>query len=205
MKSPPVQNEAVIMSKQKKLPLSFRKTKKKETFLLSLYEDNKRLLYATALSILGDEYQAEEALQELFLRMDHFWTRLADLEAKKIRSYLVVMLKNQCFQMLAQEKRNAAKTEAAGGEQAVKPATVPGPEQLIINRENISVMLAAVRALDPAERELLILRYYYGYSGKAIAKQLRISHAAARMRLSRAKTKVKEIIGKEMSRENEKE
>lgn len=54
--------------------------------------------------------------------------------------------------------------------------------------------MARLKELPPDRRELVVLRYYYGYTAKEIARMLRVPHGTVRSRLHYA---LKSMLGEE--------
>ncbi|MGM0597223.1 MAG: RNA polymerase sigma factor [Myxococcota bacterium] len=71
------------------------------------------------------------------------------------------------------------------------------PEDKIFSPE-LQALKIAFSKLAPKDREILVLQVSEGLSGEEIAETLSIKHAAVRVRLYRARKKLKKLIEKEL-------
>ncbi|MBQ8861825.1 MAG: sigma-70 family RNA polymerase sigma factor, partial [Clostridia bacterium] len=65
------------------------------------------------------------------------------------------------------------------------------PEEFFCNAESYEKLLSDIRALEPIYRDIILLKYLYGYSNYEIASMLGISEATVRVRLMRGKKLLK--------------
>ena len=142
--------------------------------LVTTYENT---LYRTALAILGDCHEAEDAVQDAFLRCLEKAPAFESSEHAK--AWLLRVLVNGCKSRLRSpwRRRTAPLLETY-------PAA--GPEE----RET----LEAIQALPPKDRAVLHLYYYEGYQTAEIARLTGEREGTVRSRLSRARGKLKELL-----------
>ncbi len=145
----------------------------------ALVHDNAPRLYRAALSILGDPHEAEDAVQDAFVK--YLEKAPADLDAPA--AWLMRVLVNGCKSRLRLHWRRVVEL----------PDTLPapGPEEL--------EELEELYALPPADRLLIHLYYYEGYSTEETAKIAGMRPGTARSRLSRARAKLKALLEGENS------
>jgi RNA polymerase sigma-70 factor, ECF subfamily len=74
------------------------------------------------------------------------------------------------------------------------PISWPQPEQALIAGETRRVILAAVGALPPAQREVLVLRDLQGFSARETCEALGLSETNQRVLLHRARSRVRQEI-----------
>ena len=79
-----------------------------------------------------------------------------------------------------------------GAQHLADPA--PSPEQAASNRELTLALTQAIDALDPSQREVLILRDVEGLSAPEVARILRIGVPAAKSRLHRARVALRQRL-----------
>ena len=131
-------------------------------------------LYRAALAILGDPHEAEDAVQDAFLR---FLERApADLENPG--AWLTRVLVNGCRSRLRLAWRRV------GPLPETLPA--PGPEE----RQELEELFS----LPPEDRAVIHLHYYEGYSTGEIARMLGLRPGTVRSRLSRAREKLRRLL-----------
>jgi len=142
----------------------------------ALYQRYYSSMVALAYSVLGDRHSAEDAAQEVFAIACH---QLASLKHRdKFGAWLAGICRNTARQMLR-----------------VKGKTMPldmlqPPETMDTQEHSQDAIHQAVWRLPPAERELIVLRYYNGFSHAQISRVLDISSSAVNGRLIRAKRKI---------------
>ena len=142
--------------------------------LVTQYENT---LFRAALAILGDAPEAEDAVQDTFLR--YLEKNPAFRDGDHARAWLLKVLANGCKSRLRQRKRR---------DTAELPDSCPAPD-----REGREV-LEAVLALPPRERAAVHLFYYEGYSTGEIAAILGQRPGTVRSHLSRARQTLREQL-----------
>ena len=139
-----------------------------------LVTQNENRLYRTALAILGCQQEAEDAVQDAFLR--YLEKAPADLENPS--AWLARVLVNGCKSRLRLAWRR--------GGPLPDPLPAPGPEE----REELEELFS----LPPEDRAVIHLHYYEGYSTGEIAQMLGQRPGTVRSRLSRAREKLRKLL-----------
>ena len=139
-----------------------------------LVTQNENRLYRTALAILGCQQEAEDAVQDAFLR----YLEKAPVDLENPSAWLARVLVNGCKSRLRLAWRRV------GPLPDTLPA--PGPEE----REELEELFS----LPPEDRAVIHLHYYEGYSTGEIAGLLGQRPGTVRSRLSRARTKLKRLL-----------
>lgn len=138
------------------------------------YQD---MVYRMALSVLGSVPDAEDAVQEVFLRL----YRQTDppREPEALRRWLLRVTVNYCRDVLRSpwRKRRVPLTEV--------------PDTPVFDRPEQSDLYQAVMALPEKYRTVLYLFYYEEMSVRELAELLKLSQSAVTTRLSRAREKLK--------------
>jgi RNA polymerase sigma-70 factor (ECF subfamily) len=145
----------------------------------ALYERYHSPMVALAYSMLADRDLAEDAAQEVFA------VACRDIESLKSKERFAAWLAGICRNVSRQMLRtNRIKPAALSDEH---PAKSDGGD----HREAIH---QAVWNLREAERELIILRYFDGFSQARISEVLGLSPQALNGRLVRAKRKIAKYL-----------
>jgi RNA polymerase sigma-70 factor (ECF subfamily) len=141
------------------------------------YQD---MVYRIALHQFADMQDAEDAVQETFLRL---YTREEPFESvEHLRHWLIRVTVNVCRDTLRSPwRRRRVSMEALAAEPVFEQ-----PEQLELYRE--------VMKLPEKYRTVLDLFYYEELSVKEIAEVLHLRQSAVTTRLSRARAKLKEQL-----------
>ena len=147
--------------------------------VIALYDEHKNMVYRLALSFLRSVPDAEDATQQVFLRLIERGDKIAP---GKERSWLAAVTANLCRDML----RSAARRR-----------TEPLGEELVFRDGAQREVFQAVMELGERERAAVYLYYYEGFSTQEIGKALSISRTAVTSRLDRARQHLKEKLEEE--------
>jgi len=139
--------------------------------------------YRTACLILRNPADAEEAVQEAFLRVWRF--RAAVPSDGGAKPWLYRVLVNACCSKLRQEAPRRARN--AGGDVPDLPAREPTPEAVATQAETAAAVREALVALPEALRVAVVLRYYAGLTEKEIATAIRRRPGTVKSRLHEAR------------------
>lgn len=116
-----------------------------------------------------------------------------DLARGTIRSLLITMAVRMCIDYY-RGKKNAPETEELN-EDAVIADSEPNPEEKVIQAEDKSKLIAAIRSLGEPDSSIIIWKYYFGETALTIAERLSMRTGTVEMRISRAKDKLKKLLG----------
>ena len=144
----------------------------------ALVTQNEDRLYRAALAILGDPQEAEDAVQDAFVR---FLEKAPD-HLENPSAWLMRVLVNGCRSRLRLAWRRVGPL----------PDTLatPGPEE----REELEELFS----LPPEDRAVIHLHYYEGWSTDEIAQMLGQRPGSVRSRLSRAREKLRKLLEQEL-------
>jgi RNA polymerase sigma-70 factor (ECF subfamily) len=150
--------------------------------LMRRYE---RLVLGTALRILGNLPDAQDAAQEVFLRMYRNLDRIEDPEACAPWLYRITV--NVCRDL--HRKRPPSVPVDQAGDIA---AETPDPQRLALLSERQHALNAVLRRLPEKERAALVLRDLEGLSTAEAAAALGSTEATVRSQVARARIKIRE-------------
>jgi RNA polymerase sigma-70 factor (ECF subfamily) len=152
-------------------------------------------VYRFAMRLTGDRQEAEDLVQETFLRA---WPRRGRLrDSAAIRVWLFTIAKNLWTDRLRQKARRPQIVEVVDDD---LPSEAAGPEQESSDRDDLRRVLEAVDALPPRQREVLYLSACEGLCMKEIAQVLSITPEAAKASLCEARKRLRQRF-KEYGRE----
>ena len=147
-----------------------------------LYERYHSPMVALAYSMLADRDLAEDAAQEVFAVACR---DIGNLHSKeKFAAWLAGICRNTARQILRSKGRNIVPADG----QVSDSSQSDGDNQFR------TVVSRAIQQLKPAERELIVLRYYDDLPYERIASVLDISVQAVNGRLTRAKRKIAKYL-----------
>lgn len=136
-------------------------------------------VYRLAWSYTGSRQDAEDVTQTVFLKLLEGRARL---EAGRERAWLFQVTANECRSLWRKLSRHR-------WEPLEEAADLAAPEERSV--------LKAVMAMPAADRAVLYLFYYEGYSTREVGELLRISQTAVTTRLQRARKKLKKQLEEE--------
>ncbi|MEU5594307.1 RNA polymerase sigma-70 factor [Streptomyces sp. NPDC020298] len=145
-------------------------------------------LEAVAYRLLGSASEAEDAVQETFLR----W-QAADVDRVEVpEAWLTKVLTNLCLTQLTSAR---ARRETYVGQWLPEPLLAGdpmlGPADTAEQRESVSyAVLVLLERLTPNERAVYVLREAFGYPHREIAEILDLTEAACQQIFHRAKKHV---------------
>ncbi|MFF9688076.1 RNA polymerase sigma-70 factor [Streptomyces sp. NPDC014623] len=154
------------------------------------FEASRPRLQAIAYRLLGSAGDAEDAVQDTFLR----W-QAADVDRIEVpEAWLTKVLTNLCLNQLTSAR---VRRETYVGQWLPEPLLAGdpmlGPADTAEQRESVSyAVLALMERLSPDERAVYVLREAFGYPHRKIAEILDISEAACQQIFHRAKKHVAE-------------
>ncbi|MCC9687216.1 RNA polymerase sigma-70 factor [Streptomyces sp. MNU103] len=145
-------------------------------------------LEAIAYRLLGSASEAEDAVQETYLR----WQGADAGRIEVPEAWLTKVLTNICLNQLTSAR---ARRETYVGQWLPEPLVAGdpmlGPADTAEQRESVSyAMLVLLERLSPDERAVYVLREAFGYAHKEIAEILDVSEAASQQILHRARKHV---------------
>ncbi len=147
--------------------------------VLTLFDRFADAVYRVALSYLRSPQEAEDAVQTIFLKL---LEKNVEIHPNKERVFLTKMTINHCKNILS-----SAKTRS----------TVPLDETVPLVQPEDQELFHAVMELPEKYRAVVCLHYFEGYSFQEIAKFLGVGASAVSMRLVRARSILKQQIGRD--------
>ncbi len=147
--------------------------------------------FRTAYLILRDRQDAEEAVQDAFLRAWRFRSAIPPGEGVKPWLYRVVV--NACLSKLRSERTRRSRAEAVDPAAMDRRAARAGggaggdPERAAEAHEAREAVLAAIAGLPAHLRVVVVLRYYAQLSEKEIASAIRRRPGTVKSRLHQAR------------------
>ncbi len=133
--------------------------------------------------ILGNNAEAEDALQEIMIRL---WARRKQIEQHpNIPGFVFLTARNYCLDLLKKRKLNMDDSVL----QVKLSASPNGQEKL--EREDLNKMLGKIlQKLPEQQREILVMRDIDGYEFIEIAAVMQLKPEHIRVLLSRARKRV---------------
>ena len=163
------------------------------SFLEELYNPHSGRMYNSAYLILGSRQDAEDALQDTFIKIHNNISRFTCLSEDDLVLLIIIYTRNTARDIL--RRRNTALKHRqddyfdSDGEQIFEDIPDEETDTLgtVVRRETISETARAIDELPEAQRDVIVLKYRYGMLEREIAHALGISETAVSSRMLRAK------------------
>ncbi len=147
-------------------------------------------LYRTAFYILESQADAEDAVQDLYLRL---WNSRDGLDTvRNPKAYCLTLMKNICIDRI---RRASWKSSCAPLPDNMADDETADEE--IIGNETAKRVAAALARLPESQRKILNLRIFEGLSNDGISKRTGMSGLTVRVLLSYARKTLKKELEKE--------
>jgi RNA polymerase sigma-70 factor (ECF subfamily) len=153
------------------------------------FQEHRNLLFTVAYEILGSAQDAEDVLQETWLRWDAARQDDTKEEVRDPRAYLVRITTNLALNRIRTLQR---RRETYVGPWLPEPLlTTPDIADDVELADSVSMaMLLVLDTLNPTERAVFVLREVFGFGYDEIAASVGKSEPAVRQVLSRARNHV---------------
>jgi RNA polymerase sigma-70 factor (ECF subfamily) len=166
--------------------------------LVGVYKDR---VFATAYRIMGNLYDAEDAAQEVFLKVYRGIKTLADPHT--LTAWIYRITTNTCLDMLEAKKRRPrsgrsftdsnSESEAEWEELQSQESS---PEEAALRAELIRCLQSTLGELDAPSRAAIVLRDVEGRPYQEVAEALALGLSAVKMRIHRARLAFRSLLDK---------
>jgi len=146
-----------------------------------------RKLFAIAFRLVKNRQEAEDIVQEVFMKMWIMRKKLDDYN--DIEALAITMTRNRCIDQMRKWKHIDSKKEAAD---IRDPDHSPSPHERLVSSESAAIITRIIDELPPATRDLVQMREINGLSYDEISKQKGMNINNLRVVLSRARKMIKE-------------
>lgn len=157
-----------------------------------LYAATFQKQYRFAYHFLGDEYLAQDALQEIYILVLKNLKKLQD--PRLFVSWLNKISFHVCFQM--KNKLTQYQNSESGDDclPLYDLQAADDPEAQLINRDTKKDLMDKVMQLPPVESQVVIMKYYQGMKLEHIALAMDISRSTVNRHLASARKKLKRLL-----------
>ncbi len=156
-----------------------------------LYNQYKNIMYWVAYDICKNEQDAEDIVEEAFIKVIKILYKIVEDEIDTIRckNLMITIAKNTAIDFIRKREHEMISTEVVEIEKENKSA-----EDICIDIENYRELVFCIGLLEEKYRDILRLKILYELNSKEIASILNISEANVNMRFMRAKRMLKEKL-----------
>ena len=161
-----------------------------------LYGLTSRKLFGVALRILRDRAAAEDIVQEVYVRI---WRNAAsfDVALASPIAWMASIVRHCAIDSLRKQK---LETLEFCDESARVVADAPDPTEEIDIAQRRAIAFAAIRKMDPAKRELILLAYVREQSRDRLAKAYGVPTGTIKTNLRRSLLELRQSMQQEQER-----
>jgi RNA polymerase sigma-70 factor (ECF subfamily) len=183
--------------------LVLRASRRDEVAIRAIIKQHNGRLFRLARSVLRDEFEAEDAVQETYLKA---FSSIANFrEESSLATWLSRIVLNECLQRLRSKRSRPQSTvefEEASEAQIIpfpqSPFQHTDPEKSMAQRELLCLVEKAVDELPDDFRVVLVARTIEGMSVEETAELLGLRTETVKTRLFRARKLLKESLAQQI-------
>jgi RNA polymerase sigma-70 factor, ECF subfamily len=149
-------------------------------------------LYALARRLAGNEHDARDIVQEAYLRAFRAIGTFRGDAA--VRTWLYRITANCASTFLSRSRRRHGEVDLEHAAEVIDDHADRLPEEVLARGSERERLTAAIDRLPGALRAVAVLHDVYGLGHEAIGEELRISVAASKVRLHRARRRLREEL-----------
>lgn len=166
-----------------------------ESAFEEIYYTYKDDVYTACMRMLGTAQEAEDATQDVFIRLLRVLPRYDHTRAS-FRTWVLTITTNYCYDQL--RKRRGGEVSIDDDEEPVAltlSSDDPTPEQATLGVEFRDRVQSMLNRLAPDDRQMIVLRYWFDQGYEEIAEGMNITVSAVKSRLFRARQKLADLLG----------
>jgi len=173
-----------------------KKIVEKDLSAFSLFYDaHAPTVYGLALRIVRNSQEAEDVVQQVFLQV---WNKASQYDAKQgsPAAWLMAIARNHAIDKLRsiKSKREIALEEMEGALFESNSPSLAEPLTSLLDKEKKNLVLNALYALSPSQRNAIELAYFEGLTHKEISEKLREPLGTIKTRINLGLKKLKDLL-----------
>jgi len=160
-----------------------------------IYSEHRAGVFASALRILGNEAQADDVVQDVFIKV---WRKPAAFDSKRgeLGSYLRMMGRSRALDLWRE-----AQAAGRASDRLKIAVSTPGsqsderPEHAVERDETTDTVVTALRTLPESQREAVVLTYWGGLTAEEVARRAAVPLGTAKSRIRLGLAKLRAEFG----------
>lgn len=158
-----------------------------------IFSEHHVKLYNISFSILHSKQDAEDALEQTFLKIMDNVDRIKKIPCHEMLPFCVIILKNSSIDI----KRKNNKTVPIDYIDEIQAFSTDATEEIFFRRHDKELLFKLIKKLPSEDKYLLELRLGEEMSYKDIGAIMNITEVTARKRLQRALEKLQKLYSEE--------
>ena len=166
-----------------------------QTTFSAIYDSHNRGVYAAAYRILGNDAQAQDVCQDVFLRV---WRNPTKYDSRRgeLGSYLRLMARSRALDLWREAQAAGRASDRLKVVVSMdEPRVEDRPDQVTERDGDRAVVREALTALPDPQREAVVLAYWGGLTADEIARRSGVPLGTAKSRIRLGLAKLREEIG----------
>ena len=151
-------------------------------------------LYAYAIKTMGNQQDAEDALQATFLKISQNLHRISLVNDSRTFNYIYTILQNYMrdqYRRRSRWREESLETRELAGD---SPGSEQEVDEIVLQKLRFEEVAAYVAQMDEKYRLPFVLKYYNHFTEDEIADTLDLPKGAIAVRIFRAKKKIQNYI-----------
>jgi RNA polymerase sigma-70 factor (ECF subfamily) len=161
--------------------------------MTELYDRYERVVFGFALRTVSDRGQAEEVVQDVFMRVWRNAQRY-DPQLAKVSTWMLTVTRRCAIDALRKSARRPASDLTQDEQLNLVPATEPGPEARASAVAVRDIVASALQSLPRDQRVALERMYYQGYTQSEIAEEFGIPLGTVKGRIRLGLARLREQL-----------
>lgn len=165
--------------------LAMLETEDDQQRFTELYEQCHNRIEQTAMCILKNQHDAEDAVQNTYMQIIRHFEKVYEIPCKDLPFWCISIVKNEAITILRKKKRTVQLEDWDNF--AIEAESIVEYQELV----------QLFSRLPETYRAALEMKLLLDYSGKEIAEHLELSESAVNTRISRGRALLQKIVEKE--------
>lgn len=153
-----------------------------------IYEDYRQSLYLEALSIVKNPEDAEDIVEDTFLKVADNFTEISQKKRQKMHAYIVIINRNNAIDRYNHNKKSLERTDDTPLEEII--------DLDYFDSYEYDDLYDAIKKLPQKYKDIIYLYDLMDIGTKSTAKTLKISVDTVYKRVSRARALLKRLLEK---------
>ena len=145
-----------------------------------LYESYAPEVYRFVFWLARDSFEAEDITSETFIRA---WTKNSRIRTETLKAYLFTIARNVFLEQHRNRKRQVALKDDI-------PDPAPGPDRLVESQLELLRVRSVLQTIPEIDRTAFVLRVQHELPYAEIARVLRLSLSASKVKVHRVRKKL---------------
>ena len=157
------------------------------------YDRYSTLLFSIAVKILGDQKEAEDVLQEVFVQI---WEKAGTFDPRLGRpaGWAATLVRNRAIDRIRASQRRSRLLDQATAELAPVAGESPGANESVFGREKSGLVRTAVAGLPDEQRQAIELAFFGGLTQNEISDRLREPLGTIKARIRRGMLRLRDQL-----------